>query len=59
MEEQTLDLKDYLDAFKRRRSTILSIASGIFSDWSTSCVAVATNLSFICDDSDQRAGHST
>ena len=30
MEEQTLDLKDYLDAFKRRRSTILSIASGIF-----------------------------
>lgn len=30
MEEQTLDLKDYLDAFKRRRNTILGIASGIF-----------------------------
>ncbi len=30
MEEQALNLKDYLDAFKRRRKAILGIATGIF-----------------------------
>ncbi len=30
MEEQTKELKDYIDAFRRRRVSILSVATGIF-----------------------------
>ena len=31
MEEQTKDLRDYIDAFRRRRTTILLVAAGIFA----------------------------